>query len=223
MGGQNHQPCGRYLKNSTRMSRELSAGRLALEAANISLEDALLEELDGKHGRIDPIQKHLEEAVEAEAAFARHVDALRGQMREEGYVELPSFTALDLWARGEAVSEGGMVDGEAWRLVHEQMRRGGFWTVLDGFDERMREIMRLTEKLSTEVAALRESADAGVLVEVLEENRPGNIKRTFAKLYHAWNDLNAVFLASSMLSTELWYTFTGVGTLAPDMPVRKAG
>ena len=80
--------------------------------------------------------------------------------------------------------------------------------MLDGFDERMREIIRLTEKLSTEVAALKESADERVLVEVLEENRPGNIKRTFAKLYHAWNDLNAVFLAS-MLSTE-WYTFTGV-------------
>ena len=40
-------------------------------------------------------------------------------------------------------------------------------------------------------------------------------KAEFAKLYTKWNDFRARFLASSIISTELWYAHTGKGSLAP--------
>lgn len=46
--------------------------------------------------------------------------------------------------------------------------------------------------------------------EPAESFKPG-----FAVLYTAWTKFNALFLASSLLSTELWYAFTGKGSLAP--------
>ncbi|MFN3692742.1 MAG: hypothetical protein ACK4SL_01415 [Candidatus Paceibacteria bacterium] len=55
MGGKNHQPRGRYLQNSTLMSRSMSLAQIGLELANVALEDLILAELDGKIGDIVPI------------------------------------------------------------------------------------------------------------------------------------------------------------------------
>jgi hypothetical protein len=65
-----------------------------------------------------------------------------------------------------------------------------------------------------QVSALEGIARKGEVTRTLEENRPGNIKEAFANLYCAWAKFNQDFLASSLLSTELWYAFNGYGSLA---------
>ena len=61
--------------------------------------------------------------------------------------------------------------------------------------------------------AAERANDDGKLNELLETNRPGNIKVEFARLYAAWGKFQQVFLASAMCSTELWYRYTGAGSL----------
>ncbi len=70
-----------------------------------------------------------------------------------------------------------------------------------------------TQSLITKISALNDAAQKGEVNLVLEENRPGNIKESFACLYTAWAKFQQDFLASSLLSTELWYAFNGYGSL----------
>lgn len=214
MGGRNHQPCGVYLPESTRVSRELSIAHAQCELANVSLEDLILAELDGGHGETRIIVEHLSASANALANADKLVDELEAKMDKNDFIDLPTLRVINLDAIGTNFVERGLTSFDDWRVIVSIMRTNGFRSMLGRFRVGIAELRRLTQQLQEEIARLDKAAKCGETHLVLEENRVGNIKPTFTRLYTSWGRFNSLFLASSLLSTEVWYAFRGYGSLA---------
>ena len=224
MGGKNHQPCNQpyrvssehepYLVYSTQMSRALSGALSALEQANIHLEDVLLAELKGGSLRLQPAVEQVQASEAQLEMFLFNVDALRAAMQENGYRDLPTLQAIDLETLGERLAVNSMVEHSAWELVVQKMRSsGGFYNVLAYDKAEGEELKQTTLLLRGRLQGLTKAAEEGRLTQVVEDNEEGNLKIEFAQAYQKWCAFHQVFLASSMLTTELWYQHRGCGTL----------
>lgn len=229
MGGKNHQPCKHYLLNSTRLSRHLSLAYGHLEFGNAALEDILIIELSAGQDPRDALERYQEIQRElstsgAELGHAKlALAALRQQMDETGFADLPTLGKIDLGRIGQSLAESGMVSLAAWKEVHELMKGGGFYAMIARFDADIDELSTLNRALQAKFAQLGTPVATGILTDIVEENRPESFKPEFAALYAKWTEMNGLFLASSLMSTELWYAFTGKGTLAPTaMQLRAA-
>jgi hypothetical protein len=213
MGGINHQPCGRYLSRSTKVSRCPSVGIIHLESANVAFEDLILCELAGRRGDIAPILAQLYQASECANGFIGALNHLIAQMDEEGYQDLPPLGRLDLTTIGQDFMSRGLTDG-AWHEVVAIVRQGGFYALFDEFKMRATTMTTRTAELLAAFEANRPLAESATLSMVLEENRRGNVRPHFAQTYTAWYGLHGMFLASSLLSSEVWYAFNGNGSMA---------
>ncbi|MEK7606658.1 MAG: hypothetical protein AAB444_00445 [Patescibacteria group bacterium] len=207
------------------MSRALSRGRMCFEQANIALEDLILAELGGKICSIDPILVALDSSHAHISDMVNHVDLLRHEMNQRNYVDLPTLLTTNLTDLGDALTDEGIIDSKArWQEVQEKMENGGFVAVLNMIERNARDIKHETELLRRVIAACALSASSGKVAMILEENSRGNFRADFAKMYSNWNVFMGRFLASSMLSTELWYRFNRYGSLvsAPSIAARAA-
>lgn len=222
MGGKNHQPCSGYLGNSTRLSRHFSLALANLEMANVDLEDVILVELGGETGSLEPMMTKLDHSLVELDNMADAARSLRTQMDAEGFQDLPSLCTVDIDAVGVSLARDKRVDLEQWSTVCDIMRHRGFYGMIDVFDERIAELKALCQCLLDQVKVLAPAAKSGDIARVLEENRVGNIRPAFAAVYSAWTDFHALFLASSLVSTELWYAWNGRGSLSVDAAAARA-
>lgn len=218
MGGKNHQPCGSYLVNSTLLSRSTSQGAINLQKANIALEDLILDELCGRCGDFDSIVKSLKETIDSFIEVTDRLDDLHKQMRENHFKDLPSLHVLNLSVLGNSLAIQGIVSSSAWDEVQSIMEKKGFYGIIELFRTRVLYLRNLSQDLLQAVLCLESDAKNGVIERVLEENRRGNIKVPFAKLFTEWSYFEQIFLASSMLSTELYYQYNNYGSLV-DFPL----
>jgi|GEM_PF-2495719 len=213
MGGINHAPCSKYLRNSTMVSMYLTLAHAELQFANVAFEETLLSDLDSKPLSPDKIQHKLEQSKNALIDMGRHMSKLKKQMNENQFKDLPTLKTSDLSCLGKHMSDIGMVNSYSWQKMQELMQIKGFYGVLANFTKRVATILALTSKLQKEFEFIYSSFKQGDLNKLLEQNREGNVKPTFAKLFREWNDFLNDFLASSMISTELWYTHSEYGSL----------
>jgi hypothetical protein len=114
---------------------------------------------------------------------------------------------------GRIFSDVGMVSIGHWNEISGQMQEGGFYFVLDFIENKLQGILDGTWNLLSGIRAISDGIVSGKANRIMEENLPGNIKVAFATLYQEWSHFQQYFLASSMLSTELWYRHTKVGSL----------
>ena len=117
--------------------------------------------------------------------------------------------------------QGLMLSMTAWESASAIMMTKGFYGMLDAFNSDIDHLDQMTHDLIVMVRANEPAAQAGSLSEVLEGNTDGNFKREFARLYSAWAAFQQFFLSSSIISTEAWYRFTGVGSLVDDQIATK--
>lgn len=213
MGGQNHQPCGGYLRQAIQLSRTKSLAYLYLELANTALEDLLLSELDGQQGNLSPIMDNLHRSQESLVEFRKFITEMREKMIEYDYHDLPTLLSTNLNIVGEQLVAKGCLDAKAWQYACNIMLTGGFNAMLNDFDRSALELMTISTNLARQISQHELSAVAGNLHFVLEENHVGNFKVEFAQLYTKWNEFSRYFLASSLLSTELWYRHQNTGTI----------
>lgn len=213
MGGMNHQPCGKYFPDSAKLSLELSRAQVRLHMANIALEELILGEFEGRQGGVEKISAHLMASSDFLRMARKASDDLRQRMDEYRFMDLPTLHKLDLEAVGQALVQQNMVRQDSWRKVVSIIKRGSFYAMLSHFNAMIESLVKKTGILSSKIDALSSAALEGEVGRVLEENRLGNIKIEFAELYTSWSDFISDFLASSMLSTELWYAFMGYGSL----------
>jgi hypothetical protein len=217
MGGKNHQPCSEYLVNSTKLSRAISLGRIRVEQANVALEDLLLTELETQvPGEKAQLLNHLAgSALEVENAL-RYIGNLRAQMNTKSFKDLPLFAdQLGITQLGARLVEEKMVDQSAWDVVADLAHKHGFSGCLDHFEQQLDHIKNATHVLTLAVRNNTVAIEEGRFHEVVEHNELTNIKVAFATLYTLWNQLDAVFLASSMLSTQAWYQHSGRPDIVP--------
>jgi len=217
MGGINHQPCGAYLVQSTRLSRELSIARAYFEFANVALEDLILSELAEGYGNTKEITERLDLSIQALEKSSLLTVELGVKLDSNSFVDLPTLRQLNLEAIGSNFMDLGITNFEVWQEAVRIMDSGGFRAMLEKFRESISHLRQKTIQLHQEVNDLYAEVDAGEMNRVLEENRPGNIRPTFAALYTAWGRFNTLFLASSLISTEVWYAYCGY----PSMIAKK--
>lgn len=223
MGGKNHQPCKDYLKESIKLSRVLSNAYLELEKANVAFEDLLLQELNNEDtsGGIEKIvassnqsHKYLDYALD-------ECTNLRDKMVENDFVDLSTLATTDLNQIGLCLANQGIVEYEAWKTIAFKMRNGGFKSILTYIEQSIYSIQEKNYDLKEGFKKLKDIIKFSNITEILEENLPENIKPQFAKLYTAWTKFNQEFLASSLMSTELWYAEKGYGSLTDRIKIRN--
>lgn len=213
MGGKNHQPCRNYLPNSTELSRATSLALAKLELANVALEDIILGELGGVAGTVAPVVEHLS-ASRAALTTARAVAGrLRGQMEDENFRDLPSLRQTNLDDLGCRLARGNIVDPDAWSRISGLMANGGFFSILTHFESSIDELAEKTDRLVDHFSSITDVVARGELTSLVEDNESRNFKVPFADLYNTWSNFQREFVASSMLSTELWYIHSGCGSL----------
>jgi hypothetical protein len=216
MGGQNHQPCGSFLPKSTKLSLAKSLAMISLETANAELEHVIIAELeDGALHPFNGIVMHLRDSVKHLETMRAYAGELRGQMDIDGYMDLPSLTTMNLERFGDTLlNEGVHVDTPAWKRAVECYQKGGFYEMLNEIDSYINRISQITSLLIEQMVSVRDVAETGELNRVLEENRKGNFRATFASLYSTWAVFDQLFLASSLITSEAWYQFNGHGSLS---------
>jgi hypothetical protein len=207
MGGKNHQPCNHYLGESTTLSRNISLAHARLELGNVVLEDIILSELGGKRGSTKLLIKRLHSSCDHIQKALVDCEKLRQKMKENNFVDLPTLATSDLNEIGNNLIQMGMVNGSHWTHISDLMGKGGFRSVLSFFEQCLNDLLSKTRTLITCIEEIKTSMEAGLTNVIMEENREGNIKIAFAVLYQKWNEFEQHFMASSMLSTELWYRY----------------
>jgi hypothetical protein len=223
MGGKNHQPCRSYLLNSTMMSRAMSLAFISVELANVALEDVIIAELGAGQGDHGPIVSHLNQSVRHLNDMDNALLQLTEQMRKESFRDLPSLATTDLRLFGQqAKSEDLHTSKDDWMVAEETMRKHGFWGMAEVFEKQIKHLVSLTGDLAVRVQECSDSNNASGMHVELEENGKFNFKPEFAKLYTAWSSFQQLFLASSLISTELWYRFNGFGSLLSDQKTIRA-
>ena len=212
MGGQNHQPCREFLANSTRLSRAVSWVGVSLDAFNIQLEDEILENLDGKKVTLDRLWACANELKLKIQLVHEAFGALSLQMDERYYVDLPSANGFDYQDFGNKVRAAGMVGQAAFQRISAQYKAGGFRSALAymrseaiGFESKVVAMIAKVEFLAGEKIV--------DIAAEFESNGAGNIRVDFAKMYTAWHSFQQTFLASSLISTEIFYLSEGCGSL----------
>lgn len=220
MGGQNHQPCGRYLPESTKLSKNLSLARSNLELANVAIEEVLLAELNGTNGLAEPIIMHLDESCENLLKAKQSVADILAKMDELDFNDLPTLKKLDLVSIGDDLASRNLVNAVCWKEIVGLALSRGYFGIMRGFENKIDSLYVKTITLKKKILLLHDSICNGEFAKVTEENLPGNFKTTFADLYTAWSVMNQEFLASSLLSTELWYAFRGFGSLSENTMIR---
>lgn len=213
MGGKNHQPCAIYLKSSTKLSRAASIARARLESANIALEDILLTEIDKNCGDATVLIEELMASSHSIGEAINTLRELRSEMERNKYQDLSSLRQISLGNTGADFTLEGIVDKAAWDKVASLMKSKGFWGVVGLFESRLNSLAALTSALLDKIETLAPVIAAGELSFTVEQNRSGNFKIEFARVYNMWGIFEQEFLASSMLSTELWYQFNSFGSL----------
>lgn len=219
MGGINHQPCNSYLEPSTNLSRSTTAALAAFLSANVVLEDVILQELRGDQGALAPSVDQLDRSLALLFSAREDFANLRRLMDKLGFADLPSLDTVNLDTLGEELSSLEAIEESSWSSVAHTMRDGGFRASLDKLEANNEHLVVLTEELRDAMAALVEFGNRGEVALVLEENLSGNIKLPFARLFCLWSLHMQEFLASSMISTELWYAHKGFGSMLPEVSV----
>lgn len=213
MGGKNHQPCKKYLPNSTEVSRATSLALAELELANVAIEDLILAELADGVGTVTNALEHLHASRRAISSACAAAGRLREHMEAESFRDLPTLRRVNLDTLGDQLAERNIVDAGAWARISELMNRAGFFCVLAHFDTSLDRLADKTDRLIECISELTDTVSRGGLTQLVEGNEPGNFKIPFAILYNAWSIFQLEFVASSMLSTELWYRHTECGSL----------
>ncbi|MEI8339614.1 MAG: hypothetical protein WCF94_03030 [bacterium] len=146
------------------------------------------------HASCDHIQKALVDC-----------EKLRQKMKDNNFVDLPTLATANLNEIGNNLVQMGMVSESHWTHVSGVMEKGGFRSVLTFFEQGLNDLLSKTRILITSIEEIKTQMESGLTNVIMEENREGNIKIAFAVLYQTWNNFEQHFMASSMLSTELWY------------------
>ncbi len=121
------------------------------------------------------------------------------------FMDLSTLQTVNLDELGIRLAGGGIINQPGWERVSSMMKSGGFREVLTHFNDSIKSLESDTDDLLARVDGLESAADQKRVTEIVEQNLPGNIKDVFAKLYTNWAEFDQTFLASSILSTELWY------------------
>jgi len=218
MGGINHQPCKKYLVESTRLSRSISRARAHFELANVAFENALLSEMDDKVEVVSALNRCISLlnicVVDLEEAGSNLAKLLK-KMDERDFQDLSSLQETDIESLGQTLFKGErLATLTTWRRASSIIRKGGYRAMMKVIDGEINALLSEIKNLSDAFGELRTKFPSIGIGTVLEQNLPGNIRLQFAAVYSHWTEFSSLFLCSSLISTELSYKEQGYRTLS---------
>ena len=225
MGGINHQPCGKYLGPSTRMSKAFSLARAHFEHSNVALEDALISEIESGIGNVSALQKAItfidNSIIELGIAVECSVE-LEQKMVEYGYKPWPSFalfqTEEKMIALGQDLATAGLLQMDSFKPIALPQLEQGFWATLHLLRDQFVALKEMESDLRDKILPALKVAAAGRLANELEDNGELSFRGSFMRAYAKWNKSHDMFLASAVLSTELWFRSISKGSLLNEAP-----
>ncbi len=212
MGGINHQPCRQFLGKSTLMSRSVSLAGISIEGFNVRLEGEILKNLNGEQADVATLVYGLREASNMVAGVKASIKSLRQQMSELYYVDLPAAKLVNLPQLCSGFSSKGMVAIDAAEEIAKAYAAGGFESAIAHLDGLVESVQFAAGELLSKVERLHALGIKNI-AEEFETNGDGNIRPEFAVLYTAWTKFHQQFLASSLISTEIYYKQERCGSL----------
>ncbi len=219
MGGKNHQPCRKYIRESIMLSKATSDILAKLEIANSLLEDVLLAELNGenKSRYMKDILKYLiesknktEEALKYINCILVKMDKLKFQdseMLNEILALKDAFIELEIIPRREF---------SAWEITASILEKEGFKGIFIYFHKLLEKIKENLQELIELFVKGQEYTEKGNLLEAIETNELP-IRQSFVKVYLAYLDFSAIFTCSSIISTEVYLRTNGYPSLLSDL------
>lgn len=234
MGGKNHAPTGNmvFVGPSALLSRRVGEGYIAVIRANNHLEDAVVlsvkkrnveSETDDINGTAsehlrDAIED-LETSVQTLQAIAAAFDHLIKVAEVEGYSGNPlasQLPTLDLKTLFSSDVVTPVIHEEAWSRVEERITNDN---ILKTLEWEKGEFLRLAEPTQELLACLHDCLSieqrygGQEFVERVEHNQLP-LRRLYARVFSMWNHLDALFLYSALITTELFYRSSELGSLA---------
>lgn len=243
MGGQNHQPTNiKCTASSALLSKEIGRAIIDLQSANNHLEDAIILALRG----IDPagIHERIEATSVAESlrlsssslvamkGRLSHIDDAFDQLLDLcaslGYegnplaCEIDSFNLQDTFKRHDVLPH---VNQEAWNDVATRIRDTNIIATLRWEQGEFQKLSSPADHLisiTQQVVDIALNEGDSEVADALEDNGIP-YRHHYARVFARWNYLQAMFLYSALMMTELYYRKNGFGSLTTtDITERKA-
>lgn len=233
MGGQNHQPTNKKgTASSAWLSKKIGEAVIALQSANNHLEDAIIIGLRPH----DPAQIHERITAVSSAASLRlsrqslmemkghlaHIDEGFDQLlnvcAQIGYTgnplapDIEDFDLRTVFKRHDVLPH---VNAEAWEDVATRIRDTNIIATLRWEQGEFRKLATPTNHLITITQQCTEIAERDgdeALADALEDNGIP-YRHHYARVFARWNYLQAMFLYSALMMTELYYRKNGFGSL----------
>lgn len=232
MGGKNHQPTNRPITAvSAWLSQRVSKGFIYALEANNCLEDAIILGMEKRHVQdfaasltgtpsghlqesISLLQKSLATLDEIKAAYSRISEAAK----IEGYIGNPlasRLPSLMLKDKFEGVLVRPSINSDVWRQLEERIKSHNILKTLEWEAEQFEQLRQPTQDLLVVMADCQRVAEAKggmALVEIIDNNEVP-LRQFFAQVFSLWNTLDAMFLYSALMMTELFYRANGYPSL----------
>ena len=224
MGGKNHQPTKPALTAASAwLSQQIGKGCIAVQKANNHLEDVIMLGMGRQYiedltldlaGSADA---HLSEAIESlheslkclaniQVGFARLAEAAA----KEGYKGNPlagTLPALKLRESFTGVLVRPFPNDRLWAELERRIETYNVMDTLAWEAEQFQQVAEPTRSLvytleQCKTIASKEGANA---MAMAVENGEVPLRQYFAQVFSLWNSLDAMFLYSALIMTELFY------------------
>ena len=233
MGGRNHQPTHTgATASSAWLSKKIGEAVIALERANNHLEDAIIvamRDIDPAriHLRVESqtVQKSLNESrmalLEMKGSLAcidDGFDALLQICNDLGYSGNALSSTLDDQEMLEHLKSHDIlphVNQEAWTEVAKQIQKFGILEALRWEQQQFQLLAVPTDRLiavTQQCMDVAEQNDRNAFIDAIENNEIP-YRHHYARVFSIWNHLQAMFLYSALMMTELYYRANGLGSL----------
>ena len=240
MGAKNHQPTStRITAVSAWLSQRVGEGSLLVQEANNHLENAIIlgmnklyvEDLvpslsgtpcDHLRKTIDTLKRSQEINPQIQLGFAR----LSEVARIENYVGNPlasRLKAFDLSHRFVGVLVSPTINMQVWRELEHRITNDNIMKTLEWEARQFQTLTQPTQDFSVVIENCLKIAtsEGGVAFVDAVEGNEIPVRQYGARLLSLWNNLDAMFLYSALMMTELFYRANAYPSLLEFNPINK--
>lgn len=237
MGGQNHQPTRPDITPASAwLSRQIGEGIIAVQQANNHLEDAIMIAMGRLH--IEDLvpfltgspQDHLQlskNALGASLVALQNIDLgferLATVARHIGYTGNPLARSVRTFQLAEVFAGKLLlpdINISVWDTLLRHIEERNILATLDWERSQFRAAAAPTVELVTvteECGRIARVEGDNSFAAAVENNRVP-FRQHYARVFSLWNHLNAMFLYSALIMTELYYRANGYSSLTEFAP-----
>lgn len=207
--------CEDYISLASNMRRHFTLMESYFGFAQVAFEDVL-------YGRATPhsVEHHLRNSRANALQVITIADSLESKMRKSN--DLFVLSTIDLDALGQIFISNSVVNARAWKQATTNARLGGFHKNLSLIRSTTVLVIDRIGNLSKRMNRLRENKEELLNEQLCETNLPGSLGVSFAQLKTLLSGFQSTFIASLILSTEIYHHFYGNPPLVEEITITSA-